>query len=737
MAEQLTDLAVVAEPYSVPNHWLGDQDGLVAMCRRTATDSPPLSIIEKGSGYVAAAWGELAVVGVYFSPNRPLQEFEDFLNVLLEVLARIHRQVFIIGDFNAKSVAWGNTATSCNRRGPVLELWAMSSGVSLLNQGTTHTCVRQQGGSVVDLSFATPDLAARVRNWRVELEETLSDHRYIRWEVSYSRVQESPRQGRSFFPRWALSRLDRSLAKEVAFVQDWFSPPGGSDNMDLEAANLRRSLIEVCDSCMPRSSRPPARRACFWWSRELADQRATCVRTRRAYQRSRRRAYRDAEIEAHLYATYQEAKRVLRTAISEAKDRAREEMLQDLDNDPWGRPYKAARNKLRPIGPPLTEVLEPELLAQVVRGLFPGWTPFEPPVMSPPRGLDLPEEEAPPISTEEFGAAALCLRAKKTAPGPDGVPAKIVALAAIEMEPKFRELFNSCLRVGRFPEVWKEGQLCLLKKEGRPANLPSAYRPIVLLDEVGKLFERIIAARINKHLRERGPNLSDHQYGFRAGRSTIDALSRVKNLVKAEWERGNGVLAISFDISNAFNSIPHATILEGLRFHGVPIYIQALINNYLRGRNIIYVNRLGQLVRNGVESGVPQGSVLGPLLWNIGYDWLLRGTLLRGMSVTCYADDTLVTACGREFPSAACLASIGGTLVAERIQRLGLKVALEKTEAIYFYGPRQRRPPADAHVTVGGVRIQVKAQMKYFGLILDARWQFGPHFASALTTPQG
>ncbi|XP_063824558.1 uncharacterized protein LOC135074189 [Ostrinia nubilalis] len=124
---------------------------------------------------------------------------------------------------------------------------------------------------------------------------------------------------------------------------------------------------------------------------------------------------------------------------------------------------------------------------------------------------------------------------------------------------------------------------------------------------------------------------------------------------------------------------------------------RVLLADYLRDREVLYVNRDGQLKRRGVASGVPQGSVLGPLLWNLGFNWLLRGVLLAGMSVICYADDTLVTARGKTFGAAARLASAGGKLVGRRIRRLGLKVALEKTEALFLPGPRQRTPP-DAHI---------------------------------------
>ncbi|KAL0891774.1 hypothetical protein ABMA27_015041 [Loxostege sticticalis] len=726
MASWTASLAVVAEPYSIPSNWLSDLDSLVAIVPRPSTDSPPLSLIERGHGYVAAMWGEIAVMGVYFSPNRQLAEFEAYLAYLAPAVARMPPgQVAVLGDLNARSMAWGDRVTK--PKGRVLELWATTVGLSLLNRGNTYTCVRRRGGSIVDVSFATPALAARVRRWEVDLAVTLSDHRHVRIEIAdHSSAVRSGRERVSPFPRWALTRLDREMAKEAAFVQDWFGQPTGPD-VDDAALRLRGAMTEVCDASMPRSHRPPPKKAVYWWSTDLEDLRVACLGALRSYRRYRRRAQGHAEEEDRLYAAYCDAKKVLRAAIGAAKDAAREEMLESLNDDPWGRPYKAVRNKLRPIGPPLTETLQPDLLERVVRALFPDRTPYTPPRMDPPRGSREPASGFDPVSAEEFDNASDCLRSKRTAPGPDGVPARVVAIAAKEMGGRFRDLFDLCFEVGRFPKPWKEGQLCLLRKEGRPADSPSGYRPIVLLDEAGKLFERVIAARLNEHLATTGPNLADSQYGFRSGRSTIDAVMRLKSITAEAAERGDGVMAVSFDIANAFNSIPHSAILEALRYHGVPTYLRSLLTDYLSDREVLYVNRDDRLQRRQVETGVPQGSVLGPLLWNLGYNWLLRGTLLPGMDVICYADDTLITARGRSYGAAAMLASVGGDLIVGRIRRLGLKVALEKTEALFFPGPRQRVPPA-AHIEVGGVEVRVKAQMKYLGLTLDGRWHFTAHF---------
>jgi len=117
-------------------------------------------------------------------------------------------------------------------------------------------------------------------------------------------------------------------------------------------------------------------------------------------------------------------------------------------------------------------------------------------------------------------------------------------------------LFTGCLRESCFPLEWKRAKLVLILKGGKPEDLPSSYRPICLLDEAGKILERIIVDRLVRQLSRIGPDLSEEQYGFRGGRSTIDAILRVRSAVEAETEDGGVLMAVSLDITNAFNTLP-------------------------------------------------------------------------------------------------------------------------------------------------------------------------------------
>jgi len=122
--------------------------------------------------------------GVYFSPNRDLAQFNAYLD---RVATTIRRQlpgpVLVAGDLNSKSEDWGSPVS--NTWGQVLAEWGAELGLVILNRGSAYTCVRHNGGSIVDVTFGSPPAARMMTGWRVMVgSETLSDHRYIRWDIS-------------------------------------------------------------------------------------------------------------------------------------------------------------------------------------------------------------------------------------------------------------------------------------------------------------------------------------------------------------------------------------------------------------------------------------------------------------------------------------------------------------------------------------------------------------------------
>lgn len=309
------------------------------------------------------------------------------------------------------------------------------------------------------------------------------------------------------------------------------------------------------------------------------------------------------------------------------------------------------------------------MLDCLISKLFPGGCLAREPS---PRIGDFQWEEHWNILSGETGETFRFLKEREvcnTAPGPDGFKATLWKKVTDKMVNRVTACFNSCMREGVFPVSWKRANLVLIPKAGKSFE---------------KTFERIIAERLLDWMRENPEmDLSDSQFGFRKKSSTCDALLRVKKITTEAVEDGGIAIAIGLDIENAFNSLPWHTIRMVLADRDFPVYLRRIIDSYLSDRFIEFGTIEGKTASKRVKAGVPQGSVLDPLLWNIAYDSVMRTLEEPECHVICYADDTLVIATA-DCLQTATRASIQASLVMRQIQCLGLKVSEAKTEMLFF-----------------------------------------------------
>ncbi|CAB0040240.1 unnamed protein product [Trichogramma brassicae] len=239
----------------------------------------------------------------------------------------------------------------------------------------------------------------------------------------------------------------------------------------------------------------------------------TCLRARRLFQRSRGR-----HDEKTHSANYASARRLLRVAIKTSKRRCWRQLCDEVDNDVWGKPYKVAMSRLG--CPQAKHPSSPLLVRGAVSALFPR-VPSRPALRLPRRV----EEPIPAVTLEELKGAQSRIK-ERSAPGPDGIPNSALKIAIAARPDIFLRVYTTCLETGVFPPVWKRQRLVLIPKPGKPPDEPSSYRPLCMLDTAGKILERIIYDRLEAFT-ERPGGLSERQYGFRKGRSTIDAIEDI------------------------------------------------------------------------------------------------------------------------------------------------------------------------------------------------------------------
>ena len=311
----------------------------------------------------------------------------------------------------------------------------------------------------------------------------------------------------------------------------------------------------------------------------------------------------------------------------------------------------------------------------------------------------------------------------KKAPGPDGIPPEVIKAIILKNPEIIKSIMNKCLITGIFPAIWKKATLVLIEKPKKDPTQITAYRPICLLDTAGKFLESLLKKRLEEELNNRSA-INENQFGFRRGLSTVDALRRIQmiknDIDRKAFKNREYCALITIDIKNAFNSAMWDKIIMAMETKGISKYIVRMIQSYLSERTI-------ETTQNGtvqMTCGVPQGSVLGPTLWNILYDRILRVQVEDGVSINAFADDTAIIIKAKTKAELEDKAQHAVIQVTEELKNMGLKIAPAKTEMVILAG---RRKLTSMTIDIQGATISSQEHLKYLGVYIDRNIRMTAH----------
>ena len=327
-----------------------------------------------------------------------------------------------------------------------------------------------------------------------------------------------------------------------------------------------------------------------------------------------------------------------------------------------------------------------------------------------------------PISDNEIQNEILKLKIGKSA-GLDEIPNKLVKSTSQFITPFLTHIFNLVLSKGKYPDLLKVAKVIPIYKKG-DSTLPENYRPISLLSCFNKLLEKMIEKRIKNFLLQNN-SLYDYQFGFRTGYSTSQALLEISHTIYSQLNNNNNILGLYLDLKKAFDTVDHTILLQKLSHYGIRGNAHALMKSYLLNRKqTMYVNRVYSGQKN-ITTGVPQGSVLGPLLFLIYVNDIQ--TADPGCSMRLFADDTNVFIHDKNCMNLTIKASQTISNLQKWFNINKLTLHLGKTNYTVFHCKRDHNKCCPDHFYVNQTKICRASSVKYLGVLIDEDLSWKDH----------
>lgn len=337
------------------------------------------------------------------------------------------------------------------------------------------------------------------------------------------------------------------------------------------------------------------------------------------------------------------------------------------------------------------------------------------------------EQHITPITYNELVHVIKYDLSPKKAPGYDLITGKLIKRLTEKAVRKLLHIINACFRLKYVPLQWKVAEIIMIHKPGKQPNEATSYRPISLLPIISKIFEKLLLKRLRPIIEDRNL-IPTHQFGFRVGHSTIEQVHRLMDVAETSLENRNICSAVFLDVGQAFDRVWHAGLLYKLH-RDLPRQFFEILRSYLSQRNFRVRHETAYSSLKNIEAGVPQGSVLGPILYLL-YTRDLPPSPTTTLAT--FADDTAILSTAKTFQEASWKTQSSLTSIVLWLKKW--RMALNENKSIHMYFTN--RPISYHPVYMNNVIIPYANTAKYLGMTLDTKIKWKEHVKKKSTQIQ-